>query len=132
MLPRQQYEWEREIVATPNALQCNCTFKGLSRRRSESLCIVFRSRSDYDLLFLPATMATEQTTIIPHSQQPYVTRTYPTSDQVDAVIVASAAAQEKWKLLPLKDRIAICSRFLEEMKKNGDVIAKELTTQMGR
>ena len=77
-------------------------------------------------------MASEQTTIIPHSQQPYVTRTYPTSDQVDAAIVASAAAQEKWKLVPLKDRIAICSRFFEEMKKNGDVIAKELTIQMGR
>jgi acyl-CoA reductase-like NAD-dependent aldehyde dehydrogenase len=77
-------------------------------------------------------MASEQTTIIPHSQQPYVTRTYPTSDQVDAAIVASAAAQEKWKLVPLKDRIAICSQFLEEMKKNGGVIAKELTIQMGR
>jgi acyl-CoA reductase-like NAD-dependent aldehyde dehydrogenase len=77
-------------------------------------------------------MASEQTTIIPHSQQPYVTRTYPTSDQVDATIVASAAAQEKWKLVPLKERMAIGSRFLEEMKKNGDVIAKELTLQVGR
>jgi len=74
----------------------------------------------------------EQTTIIPHSQQPYVTRVYPTSDQVDAAIVASAAAQEKWKFAPLKDRMAICSRFLEEMRKKGDVIAKELTIQMGR
>lgn len=77
-------------------------------------------------------MATEQTTIIPHTQKPYVTRAYPTPDQVDAAIVAAAEAQEKWKLVPLADRKAICSRFLEEMKKNADVIAKELTIQMGR
>ena len=77
-------------------------------------------------------MASEQTTIIPHSQKPYVTRAYPTSDQVDVAIVQAAKAQENWKLVPLKNRIAICSRFLEEMKQNGDVIAKELTVQMGR
>lgn len=77
-------------------------------------------------------MASEQTTIIPHSQEPYVTRKYPTSDQVDAAIAAAAAAQEKWKLVPLKDRIGICTQFLEEMKKNEDAIAKELTMQMGR
>lgn len=77
-------------------------------------------------------MTSVQTTISPHTLQAYVTRSYPSSDQVDAAIVAAADAQSGWKVVPLKDRVDICSRFLDEIKAIGDDIAMELTLQMGR
>ncbi|KAG8874782.1 hypothetical protein FRC20_005210 [Serendipita sp. 405] len=77
-------------------------------------------------------MANSQTTIIPHTQQPLVTRDYPSREQLDDIIVASATAQEHWKVLAFKDRLEICRRFLDEMKSSADIIAGELTMQMGR
>lgn len=77
-------------------------------------------------------MADTQTTISPHSQKEYVTRTYPSAYHVDAAITAAAAAQETWKGVPLKDRLAICSSFLDGIQAVGDDIAMELTLQMGR
>ncbi|KAG8760416.1 hypothetical protein FRC14_003113 [Serendipita sp. 396] len=77
-------------------------------------------------------MANSQTTIIPHTQQPLVTRDYPSREQLDDIIVASATAQEHWKVLAFKDRLEICRRFLDEMKSSANIIAGELTMQMGR
>jgi len=77
-------------------------------------------------------MATSQTTIIPHSQEPFITRQYPSEDKLDAIIAAAAEAQSSWSKTALAERIAICNRFLEEMKKMEDVVVKELTIQMGR
>ncbi|KAF9521560.1 NAD-aldehyde dehydrogenase [Crepidotus variabilis] len=75
---------------------------------------------------------TEQTTIIPHSQEPYVTRVYPTERELDQHIQDAAVAQKAWSGVPLADRIAIGRRFIEEFKKMADDIPKELTLQMGR
>lgn len=62
-----------------------------------------------------------QTTIIPHSQQPLVTRTYPSDAELDAVIQTAADAQKSWAKVSLKERIAvgykfIASVYLEEMQ----------------
>ncbi|CAA7268496.1 unnamed protein product [Cyclocybe aegerita] len=73
-----------------------------------------------------------QTTIIPHNQEPYVTRTYPTEAELDTVIAKAAVAQKSWSAVPLDQRIAIGRRFTEEFKKMGDEIPKELSLQMGR
>lgn len=77
-------------------------------------------------------MSDIQITIAPHTQQPCCTRTYPSAQEVDATIERAAQAYESWKLVPLKDRIVICEKFLEEIEKKKDIIAKELTMQMGR
>ncbi|CAG7850879.1 4-hydroxybenzaldehyde dehydrogenase (NADP(+)) {ECO:0000303/PubMed:23736872} Short=PHBDD {ECO:0000303/PubMed:23736872}; {ECO:0000269/PubMed:23736872} [Serendipita indica DSM 11827] len=77
-------------------------------------------------------MASSQTTIIPHSQKPFVTREYPSEDELNAIIAAAADAQNSWSKTALSERLAICKKFLDEMKKMEDVIAKELTIQMGR
>jgi len=53
-----------------------------------------------------------QTTIIPHNQQPLVTRTYPSTEELEEVILSSASAQKQWAKLPLSDRIAIANRFV--------------------
>ena len=53
-----------------------------------------------------------QTTIVPHSQKPLVTREYPTEAELDQVIQRSAAAQKVWSKVPLKERIAIGHKFI--------------------
>lgn len=77
-------------------------------------------------------MSRTQTTIIPHTQAPYVTRTYPSFDELGAAIEASAKVQKEWAKVPLTERIAIGRRFMEELEKMSKDIAKELTIQMGR
>ena len=54
----------------------------------------------------------DQTTIIPHSQQPLVTRAYPSTDELEKVILSSSDAQKKWAKVPLMDRIAIANKFV--------------------
>ncbi|GBE85744.1 Probable betaine aldehyde [Sparassis crispa] len=73
-----------------------------------------------------------QTTISPHNQQPLVTRTYPSESELDSVIGRSAAAQKQWHHVPLKDRIAIGRRFMDEFRNMSNEIPLELTQQMGR
>ncbi|KIM87724.1 hypothetical protein PILCRDRAFT_258948 [Piloderma croceum F 1598] len=73
-----------------------------------------------------------QTTISPHSQQPYVTRTYPSQPELDALIQKSAKAQKAWGRVPVQVRVAIGRKFMDEFKKISDEIPMELTMQMGR
>ena len=53
-----------------------------------------------------------QTTITPHSQLPFVTRSYPSESQLDDIIKASATAQTVWKAVSVQERIEIASRFI--------------------
>ena len=53
-----------------------------------------------------------QTTITPHNQQPLVTRTYPSQLELDTIIRRSSLAQNAWARVPLKDRLAICTKFV--------------------
>lgn len=56
--------------------------------------------------------STSQTTIVPHTQEPFVTRTYPSASELDAIIEHAAQAQTEWKNVPLHDRIAIGRKFM--------------------
>ncbi|KZO97238.1 succinate semialdehyde dehydrogenase [Calocera viscosa TUFC12733] len=73
-----------------------------------------------------------QTTLAPHTQQPVVTRTYPTIPELDAAIAASSAAQKTWRKVPLSERINIGRRFMTEFDALKEPIARELSEQMGR
>ncbi|KAI0067784.1 succinate semialdehyde dehydrogenase [Artomyces pyxidatus] len=75
---------------------------------------------------------TSQTTIIPHNQKPLVTRTYPSEAELDSVIKRSSVAQKTWSRVPLKERIALGHKFIDEFSKMGEEIPLELTMQMGR
>ena len=57
-------------------------------------------------------MATIQTTLSPHNQQPLVTRTYPSRDQIDGFIRNASVAQKSWAKVLLSDRIAIGRKFI--------------------
>ncbi|KAI0076634.1 aldehyde dehydrogenase [Panus rudis PR-1116 ss-1] len=73
-----------------------------------------------------------QTTISPHNQKPLVTRTYPSQSDLDVTIRRSKAAQKEWAARPLKERIDIGYKFIDEFKKMSEEIPMELTLQMGR
>ncbi|KAF8550721.1 succinate semialdehyde dehydrogenase [Imleria badia] len=77
-----------------------------------------------------------QTTIIPHSQAPYVTRTYPNESELDIKLQYAAVAQAAWRKRPLTERIEIGHKFVSVFKAIGDDEQKalhlELTLQMGR
>ncbi|EKM51267.1 uncharacterized protein PHACADRAFT_129130 [Phanerochaete carnosa HHB-10118-sp] len=77
-------------------------------------------------------MAEVQTTIIPHSQQPLISRTYPIEEELDITIQRAAEAQAQWAKAPLQERIQVGRKFMEEFKKMSDEIPMELTLQMGR
>ncbi|KAF8908592.1 succinate semialdehyde dehydrogenase [Gymnopilus junonius] len=73
-----------------------------------------------------------QTTIIPHNQEPYITRIYPSEQELDTIIQNAAIAQKAWKNIPLEERIAIGRKFMEEFKGLSGELPLELTMQMGR
>ncbi|XP_006463932.1 hypothetical protein AGABI2DRAFT_194578 [Agaricus bisporus var. bisporus H97] len=73
-----------------------------------------------------------QVTITPHTQQPLVSRTYPVREDLNATINKAHIAQKSWSRIPVKDRVAIGRRFMDEFKKMSDDIPLELTMQMGR
>ena len=54
----------------------------------------------------------DQTTIVPHNQQPLVTRAYPSTQELEKVILYSADAQKQWAKVPLSERIAIANKFV--------------------
>lgn len=53
-----------------------------------------------------------QTTITPHNQTPLVTRTYLSQSELSAIIKRASVAQNAWARVPLKDRLAIGTKFL--------------------
>ncbi|TFK43101.1 NAD-aldehyde dehydrogenase [Crucibulum laeve] len=73
-----------------------------------------------------------QTTITPHNQQPLISRTYPTKEELDLTIKNAAAAQKAWAKVPVQERVAIGKKFTEEFQKMSEEIPLELTLQMGR
>jgi acyl-CoA reductase-like NAD-dependent aldehyde dehydrogenase len=55
---------------------------------------------------------TSQTTITPHNQTPLVTRTYVSQPELDDIVKSSSEAQKAWARVPLKDRLAIATKFV--------------------
>lgn len=53
-----------------------------------------------------------QTTIIPHSQKPLVSRTYPSQSELILAIQNAAEAQKIWHKVPLQERIDISRKFI--------------------
>ncbi|EDR09482.1 NAD-aldehyde dehydrogenase [Laccaria bicolor S238N-H82] len=73
-----------------------------------------------------------QTTISPHNQKPYVSRIYPTKDELDVIVKNAATAQKLWSGVPVNERVLIGRKFMDEFRKMKDEIPLELSLQMGR
>ena len=53
-----------------------------------------------------------QTTISPHNQKPFVTRSYPSETDLDGIIERSTIAQKSWSRVPIRERIDIGWKFI--------------------
>lgn len=71
-------------------------------------------------------------TISPVDQKVVVERQATTASEIDTVFTTSAGAFLSYKSTSLDDRISIAYRFLDLLERDTDVLAKELTLQMGR
>ena len=61
-------------------------------------------------------MSNTQTTITPHNQSPFVTRTYPSENELDHLIDNAVIAQKAWSAVSVEDRIAIGRKFMVAIK----------------
>ncbi|KAG8900792.1 hypothetical protein FRC00_011136 [Tulasnella sp. 408] len=73
-----------------------------------------------------------QVTLSPHTQESYVTRDYPSVQELEVIAERAHSAQTLWAEVPLDDRIKIAEKFVEEFQKLSDEVATTLTAQMGR
>jgi acyl-CoA reductase-like NAD-dependent aldehyde dehydrogenase len=77
-------------------------------------------------------MTDVQQTISPVDGSVYVERDRQRGADVDRPLQRARAAQRDWGQVPIDQRAALCSRFVDAFVANGDEIATELTWQMGR
>ena len=79
------------------------------------------------------TMSTETiTTISPTTNKPVLTRIGISPSEVEQLPIQAAKAFEKFKESTLKERQEIVKKALRLLNEKQDVLAKELTEQMGR
>jgi acyl-CoA reductase-like NAD-dependent aldehyde dehydrogenase len=73
-----------------------------------------------------------QKTISPIDGSVYVERPIATNDELAKVLEHAAAAQKRWKAIPVPERAAICRRMTAWCVEHADAIGEEITRQMGR
>lgn len=77
---------------------------------------------------MPAT----QKTISPVDGRVFVERPYASFKDVDDALERAARAQQAWRATPIETRARICRSFADAFESRRDVIAPELSWQMGR
>lgn len=70
--------------------------------------------------------------VSPGTQTVYAHRNYAPDTAIEAAKITARSAQANWESVSLEKRADVCRRFVAEMLKHSDVIAEELTAQMGR
>jgi acyl-CoA reductase-like NAD-dependent aldehyde dehydrogenase len=73
-----------------------------------------------------------QQTISPVDDSIYLERELATGVQIELALTAAAAAQQAWRRVPVIERAAICRRAASLLVERADLLATELTWQMGR
>jgi acyl-CoA reductase-like NAD-dependent aldehyde dehydrogenase len=73
-----------------------------------------------------------QQTISPIDGSVYVERQLATDAQVQQALERARSAQPAWRKVPLAERAAIVTRFVDAFVAKKEVIAEEITRQMGR
>ncbi len=77
-------------------------------------------------------MSDIQRTISPVDGSVYVERELARGATVDALLARARQAQRGWRRVPVEQRAAICTRFVEAFVSDTEDIALELSWQMGR
>ncbi len=70
--------------------------------------------------------------ISPVNGKVFVERELASEQEVAATLVAARRAQREWRCVPMSERVAVCTRFVDAFVAKTDEIALELTWQMGR
>jgi acyl-CoA reductase-like NAD-dependent aldehyde dehydrogenase len=73
-----------------------------------------------------------QKTISPIDGRVLVERELASPQAISAALTRAEPSQSLWRAVPLTERQAICSRFVEWMEANSEAIGEEITRQMGR
>jgi acyl-CoA reductase-like NAD-dependent aldehyde dehydrogenase len=77
-------------------------------------------------------MASTFDVISPVDGSVYATRSFAQPAELQALLEQAAGAQLGWKGTPLSERAAICTRFVDALVADTDLVAEELSWQMGR
>jgi acyl-CoA reductase-like NAD-dependent aldehyde dehydrogenase len=70
--------------------------------------------------------------ISPGDGRLFVERPLATEAQIAQALTRARTAQARWRNVPLPERLAVIERFVAWFEANRDVIAEEITRQMGR
>ena len=62
----------------------------------------------------------------------YVERPTASPEEIERVLNAAETAQKSWKSTPVSERMMLCSKAVDAFLAHSEVIAEELTWQMGR
>lgn len=73
-----------------------------------------------------------QTTVSPFDQSVLLTRPLLNPEQLDIVISDASKAQKSWKKKKIEERIAVAEKWMVEFEQMTDILAQEITLQMGR
>ena len=68
----------------------------------------------------------------PATNEVFNTLTMPDDEELRAMLARARQAFEKWRRSPVSQRIEITHRFVDEMLRRQDDIAREITLQMGK
>ncbi len=71
-------------------------------------------------------------TITPVDGSVYVEREWATPQQIDQALTTAQSAQKQWKKLSVAERAELCTKMVDAFVAKRDVIAEELTWQIGR
>ena len=72
------------------------------------------------------------TTIDPSTGSQTWTSNESTADDVELAVQAARGAFEAWALMPLEERIAICTRFRDLLKENAEALAGTISEEVGK
>ncbi len=53
-------------------------------------------------------------------------------DEVEGLVTRAFRAHKGWAKTPIAERVALCERFCQELEKDAERIAREVTQQMGK
>lgn len=79
-----------------------------------------------------AIMKRSFSTLSPANGQIYVQRNWADEAEIDQALARAVVAQQQARAMPLSERMAMCTAFVDAMLRDRDVMAEELTWQMGR
>lgn len=68
----------------------------------------------------------------PYTGETVAERRFLSDSEVEGLVTRAFRAHKAWARTPLHDRIALCERFCQELEKDSDRVAREVTAQMGK